>query len=533
MRTKQLLFLLGQLSQGRWRIAAISAILPLVILVVFAVYLGIKYDYILLMSLIIACSTLLVSVPLFIIAKRQQKNADDLGATNSNTIVRPSIQWSEHELLIWENAKHKSRSLLQEKNQWGDIQQISLDMLAYVANEFDKKALDFSIPEGLQLLQEVSLRYQHVIKQYIPGAEIVKVSYLQRGYDAYEEYGHKGAQAIKFAIWANYAKNLYLNPAKFTADFIKDQSSANMTKGLYENMLHQAKQALLDEVVSVAIDLYSGRFSFTENEVLASNVSRVDATRIAQELEPIRIVFVGQTGAGKSSIVNVLKNQLVAQVDVLPSTDQTCVYKCVINNMPLVIVDLPGLDGEASNQQQMLQEMSQADLVIWVLKANQPARDLDKRLKDKFDDFYIQRLNISRRKPAIIGVINQVDKLKPIDEWQPPYNIIAPVGEKATLIEQAVKYNQKIMQFNSVVAMSLSTDKLNWGVEELKVSILEAIIDARNTQLNRQRVERIKKGVGIKQHAQRAMRTSGALLRSTKQKTTNVLTKWFDKRVQK
>jgi hypothetical protein len=425
--------------------------------------------------------------------------------------VKESAQWSQNEVLIWEKAKLKSRQLLAQKNEWSELDQVGLEILEFVAHEFGKKALDFSIPEGLQLLGEISRRYKIVIKQYIPAVEMLKVSYLKEGYVAYEQYGGLGGKAVKIAIWANYAKNLYLNPAKFAADIIKDQSTSTMTKGLVENMQSQAKRALLDEVASVAIDLYSGRFSFEEDEVGASAIANKDGKRIASELEPIRIVFVGQTSAGKSSIINRLKQQFVAEVDVLPSTDNTTVYETMLDDIPIRVVDQQGLDGDIETQNLMLAEMTQADLIIWVLKATQPARELDLSLKAKFDDYYANTKHISRMKAAILGVVNQVDRLKPIEQWQPPYNVVEPNCEKAKIINQALEFNQKILNFDAILALSINPDRQSFGVEGLQHTISDAIANAYNVQRNRQRVEAMGKGVSIKKQLKRALHSGKKL----------------------
>lgn len=533
-KIKSLFLLLAKLSGGSWGIAVVSAILPIAVMIVFALFLAIKYDYILVLSLAIAVSTLIISVPLFIMGwTHKKKQAALADAKAADGFVKVSAQWSQNEVLIWEKAKLKSRQLLTEKNEWSELDQVGLQMLEFVAHEFGKKALDFSIPEGLQLLGEISRRYKIVIKQYIPAVEMLKVSYLKDGYAAYEQYGELGGKAVKIAIWANYAKNLYLNPAKFAADIIKDQSTSSMTKGLVENMQNQAKRALIDEVTSVAIDLYSGRFSFEEDEVVASAIASKDVTRFASALEPIRIVFVGQTSAGKSSIINCLKQQLVAEVDVLPSTDNTTVYETTLNDIPLRIVDQQGLDGNPNTHKLMLAEMTQADLIIWVLKANQPARELDITLKAEFDTYYVNANNISRKKAALIGVVNQVDKLKPIEQWQPPYNVAEPTCAKAKIIQQALEYNQKLLKFDVMLALSIALDKPSFGVEELKHAITQAIDNAHNVQLNRQRVEAMGRGVSFKKQLRRALDSGKKLypniIRNAAPRISDLVNKAFKK----
>jgi hypothetical protein len=177
-RGKQLFLLLSQMSGSRFTIAVVSALLPLLVMVIFAIYLAFKFDYIVLMSVTIALSTLIVIIPLFIVSRMHPKSAPGDGAKAVDGFVKASTQWSQNEVLIWQSAKRKSQGLLAQKDQWRDIEPLGIEMLSFVATQFDKKALDFSIPEGLQLLEEISRRYKNVIQEFVPGISLIKVSHV-------------------------------------------------------------------------------------------------------------------------------------------------------------------------------------------------------------------------------------------------------------------------------------------------------------------------------------------------------------------
>ncbi|MDP2490145.1 GTPase family protein [Vibrio splendidus] len=560
-KIRNLFRLLAVLSSGRWGIALISAIFPSIIMMGFGVFLAIKYGYLLEMSIAIAVSTLVFTIPLFISSRSSRdsssrssstepfsnKESDGLGEDASESeaesqhnkadikdaLVRASTDWSQKELSIWNDSKHHVRQQLLVDIEWGNIDQTGLEVLEFVAKKFDKKSLDFSIPEGLKLFEEVSRRYKLVVREHIPGIEYLKVSYIKAGYEAYDKYGELGQKIVKAAIWGNHLKNLYLNPLKVVSDLGREQATSSMTRGVVDDMQYAAKQALLDEVAAVAIDLYSGRFSIEDEALKASDVSELDEQRFAPELEPVRIVLVGQTSSGKSSLINALKQELVAEVDVLPSTDTSTVYNAFVDDNDVRVVDLQGLDGNPKTEALMLKEMTQADVVLWVLKANQSARDLDKQLKDRFDAFYDDPKNISRKKPIVVSVVNQVDRLKPVDDWQPPYDLENPTSTKAKIIAQALEYNHILLQTDIVLPLAIAPEKVQFGLDTLRQTLIERIADANNVQRNRQRLEAMKRGTSVKGQLNKAVKAGKKVAPSALKAATPKLAEMAIKQVVK
>ncbi|MEZ9954749.1 GTPase family protein [Vibrio splendidus] len=562
-KIRNLFRLLAMLSSGRWGIALISAIFPSIIMMGFGVFLAIKYGYLLEMSIAIAVSTLVFTIPLFISSRSSRdsssrssrrssstepfsnKESDGLGedasesesqhnkADINDALVKASTDWSQKELSIWNDSKHHVRQQLLVDIEWGNLDQTGLEVLEFVAKKFDKKSLDFSIPEGLKLFEEVSRRYKLVVREHIPGIEYLKVSYIKAGYEAYDKYGELGQKIVKATIWGNHLKNLYLNPLKVVSDLGREQATSSMTRGVVDDMQYAAKQALLDEVAAVAIDLYSGRFSIEDEALKASDVSELDEQRFAPELEPVRIVLVGQTSSGKSSLINALKQELVAEVDVLPSTDTSTVYNAFVDDNDVRVVDLQGLDGNPKTEALMLKEMTQADVVLWVLKANQSARDLDKQLKDGFDAFYDDPKNISRKKPIVVSVVNQVDRLKPVDDWQPPYDLENPTSTKAKIIAQALEYNHILLQTDIVLPLAIAPEKVQFGLDTLRQTLIERIADANNVQRNRQRLEAMKRGTSVKGQLNKAVKAGKKVAPSALKAATPKLAEMAIKQVVK
>lgn len=469
--------------------------LPIIIMLGFAVFLAIKFGYSLIMLSSCAVAVLIAIFCTWLSAGKNKPS--DHAMTNRDRLpdelVSAGSDWSAQELRIWNDAKHRVREQLATELTWKELDTAAVNTLEFVAEQFGKKALDFTVPEALQLFEEVSRRYKRVIQNSIPAIELLKVAHIKHTVELYQKHGEKAAKIADIAFTVNKLRNAVISPV----NLISDYATAKAFSGLSQSVQLAAKKALLDEVAAVAIDLYSGRFSIEDNDIRVSKVAEQDEQRLAADLEPVRLVLVGQTGVGKSSLVNLLQQEFVAEVDALPSTDAVCVYQGQVDGLPVQLVDLQGLDGSQQAYQQTLNEMVQADLVLWLLKANQSSRNLDKQLKDSFEQFYQQPENLSRQKPKVILVLNQVDKLKPVHEWQPPYRLDHADTAKGKMINEALLYNQALLNPEQVLPLSIADNKPHFGAADLQQAIMDSLDLAKNVQRSRQRVEAQHKPVAL------------------------------------
>lgn len=148
-----------------------------------------------------------------------------------------------------------------------------------------------------------------------------------------------------------------------------------------------------------------------------------------------------------------------------------------------------GLDGDKATQKKIVSQITNSDLVLWVLKANQSARKLDVELRQAVDEFYQLAANQNRKAPKILVLINQVDRLPPLDEWQPPYDLSNPQTQKGKVIAQAVEFNKEKLNPDIILPLCVSQDVPQFNVDTLQQAIVSAYEDGVNTQLNRRRVE--------------------------------------------
>ena len=464
---------------------AIALILPVLILGVFGLVALIDYGYILHFVALLAVCALLITALRWTL----QRPTPGTVPLAEEGLVTASADWGDYDTRVWDRLNRKIAEQLEENAQWCHLQEHALALIKAAAenyhNKGSRKELAFSIPELLMMVEEISRRYRLLLKTHVPFIESTRLSLLAQGYDNKENL-MSGYRSAKW-VWNSYRIVRLVNPLTAVLAELRSQVIGKMMTQVSAEFQLKLKQALLQEVVSVAIDLYSGRFRGKEHDQATPGQ---DSKNMAPPLEPLRICFVGQTGSGKSSIINALVDAMVAEVNPLPSTSATTVHRCHIDGMEMVhLVDLPGLDGNEKTTKNLLKEVTSCDLIIWVLKANQPARSLDSDFKQQLDAFYLATARRSQKRPVMIAVLNQVDRLPPVSEWRPPYDLEHPETPKAKAIIAALEYNRDLLGFNELIPLAVAENQPTYHLDKLKGLLDTSYQQGLQTQLNRRRIE--------------------------------------------
>ncbi len=506
-RIKKSIRSLNRYAGGLLAFSFIGVIFPLLILSIVGLYYVIEQGYVVPFAIVLLVSASMVFIPRLI----WQKANENQSKSEAKHFVEPSTDWSDAEQAIWLSSNKSIEKLLVRNDDWGSLKDHGIDIAGTVAKAFGKKELDFTVPEGLQLMEEISRRYRKVLNDHVPAVDLVKVSQITWAYQAGDKYGET---ALKYSKRGMLAWRIFraANPAAAIANEVRSKMLSSLTDQISDNLQRNAKRALLQEVAKVCIDLYSGRYTIDSQKVSSSKISKEDDKRNLPEIEPVRVTLVGQISSGKSSLVNALTNEMNAEVDLL-STGDMAVYQCHLEDSEILkLVDMPGLDGQQKSVQNMIEQMTQSDLVLWVLKANQPSRQLDVTLATEFEDFYRRPENISLKKPKLIGVLNQVDKLKPSCEWYPPYDIYDNENPKSQTIRAAIEFNHNLLPFDMTLPLALPEEKLEFGLVELEKEIERQCDQAKNVQLNRQRNE-AKGSATLYKQGQRLFKASGQVVK--------------------
>ncbi len=417
---------------------------------------------------------------------------------SSGTVARPPARlharidpdWSDDE----KHALAVARAFIDEKTAaalpWDQFRPVAEEMVGRVANASGKQGkgmMDFTIPEALLLIDRVSIRLRADMRDHVPFADSVSIGTL------YWLWQHREvARKVKShgtTAWRvlRLIKSLPIAVLREIEGAIAEGHSSFVT-GEGTAVL---QALLLEEVAAAAVDLYSGNLRFSDAELLELGLAsgEEDLARRAAAAGPLRIAVVGQISAGKSSLVNALLASNLAETDVIPTTDRAKSYPADCNGVPSVLVDMQGLDGSKRVTDTVLAELQRADLVIWTIRANRPAREIDRASIAQFYKFFEDQP--ARRMPPMIFVITCIDEI--LRDWPLPENVLTDEA-MAVVTDIVAAVTREIGQprIHPVPAVLTEPD---WNVATLRERVDSYVGEALMTQRNRLRVESQKTGL--------------------------------------
>lgn len=488
----------------------IAILLPIALLAFFGLYAIFRYNYILTFVGLLGLLTLASMVPYFLAARRRRKNAPQIEASLEASLekeVETPAYWTPWDKQVQQELLPEVITLVQGTETWRDVPESALVLARSVAAQYGKgkrhSEWAFSPIALLAITEQLTQRYRSTLRNNVPGINHLKVSHVLW----LEEKADQFAPAM--TLVNVYRKVRMLTPEGMLAE-LGSQALGQSFEGLSDEMQQRMKRLLMLEVLRSAIDLYGGHFRFDDDELTVTAATRKDDERTVGRPEPVRVCLIGQTGAGKSSVINALTEGWQAETSALPSTDRGLVYECKVDGIPFLrLLDLPGLNGDAKIEKVLFEEMIQADMVLWVLRANQPARKLDQEFGEHFRQWHSKRIDY--QPPPLIGLLNQVDRLGIQNEWQPPYELDSPEpGSKAELIREALDFNQDVLQLDDILPLCVSPERAQYNVDTLRDLLSKRYDKAINVQLNRKRREASK--FSASREWKRARQAAGSLV---------------------
>lgn len=371
-----------------------------------------------------------------------------------------------------------------------EIQSFALEIVTTVANASGrggKQPLDFTIPEALLLIERVSSRLRSDLRTHISISDRISVKMLLWLW----ENQSRAKQIYKLSHGAYRVYRLTVGlPVALARELLELVTDGN-SKVLTGEMLAVGQRILFEEVAKASTELYSGRLRMSDAEILDSILedTDLDRKRLAAPDAPIRIAVAGQVSAGKSTLINVLLGREAAETDMPPTTDRVTAHEGEIAGVACTLIDLPGLDGSKTATDATTQEAENCDILVWVLPANRPGRELDRATIDAIKAAF--RAMPERRAPPIIGAATFCDKMAgngwPFPEHEMPLDIRKRIGDAMIAIASEVAIDSPI---------PIALGAVEWNVDTLRQHIASRIAVGMSVQRNRIRLARRDKSVG-------------------------------------
>ncbi len=242
----------------------------------------------------------------------------------------------------------------------------------------------------------------------------------------------------------------------------------------------------MDDKIKQIIKEAVQRFDNTDDkikQIIKEAVQRFDNTQ-----EDPRLLILGATGVGKSSLINAIFGKKLHPTDPTVSTTRKFTTNDhEIAGTTIQITDSPGY-GEIGHDEaysaSVVREAATHHAVTLVLKADEKGYERDRRIIGKAG----RDPEFSLEKPLLIA-LNQIDKIKPSREWSPPYEWDSPpagndtaktrnIKEKVSLVEEQFKTVVGDRALHVIPTMADEEEGAIFGVDRFKLCLFEILSEA-------------------------------------------------------
>lgn len=404
-------------------------------------------------------------------------------AKRVETVVLEILETTKNDRPLWEDWQ----------TFWQRCQNLVVAIAHIYHPEVKYPLLNIYIPQAYGLIRGTSEDLDRWMQQLSPVLNQVTVGQAYQAYEVYRKLEPSARQLWKVWNWAQWL----VNPAAAIARVASQRSTNQANQQLLINLSQLLREAALRNLARQAIALYGGTqlpltFAATspptlpkaKTQTLREILTQAEPSTAVAE-KPVNILLVGRTGAGKSSVINTLFQADQAAVDVLPSTDQIQSYHWQgTGGETLTLWDTPGYEQvkRSEYREEVLNYAETADLLLLVTPALDPALQMDV-------DF-LREIQARVKDLPAIAIVSQVDRLRPIREWQPPYDWVWGERPKEKAIREATQYRSELLaaycdRILPLVTQDLAIGRTAWGAEVLSVALMEAIDPAKQLRLAR------------------------------------------------
>jgi predicted GTPase len=381
---------------------------------------------------------------------------------------------------------------------WQTFWQRCLELVSAIAHTYNPEVkrplLNIYLPQAYGLMRGTVDDTDRAMQKLAPVLNRVSIGQAVEAFEVYRKLEPSARKLGKVFNWSQWL----INPTAAVAKQATKKFNNQANQELLVNFGQLMREVALRNLARQAITLYGDATTTiplpevtadpalpkAQTQTLRAILESVEPeTEVAQK--PVKIILVGRTGAGKSSLINTLFQASLAEVDILPSTEKikTYTWKTPTNEV-LNLLDTPGYEqvNRPELRSQVLDYAATADLLLLVTPALDPALQMDL-------DF-LQTLKQDLPDLSAIGIVTQVDRLRPIREWNPPYNWQEGIQPKEKSIREATNY--RVEQLGDIcelilpiVTEDLSSNRPAWNIEALSLELVQAIAPSKQLRLAR------------------------------------------------
>lgn len=410
----------------------------------------------------------------------------------TDVATEPNPAWSPSADAVWQRVEAFADACdpqdwpLEEGTWMLSLGQKTLETVAHCYHpEVENPLLELTIPHTLLIIERASRDLRQDFAEKIPFSNRLTIGDLFR----IQRWKAKAEKIIDIYR----AGSILINPVNALLSEAWRHLRARSFDQARDELHRWLLRAYVRKVGFYAIDLYSGRLPLDGGTPVeaATPESEADLAQIRETVktaaEPLRIVVFGRSNAGKSSLINALFGDLAAATGALPDTTQSLKPFALAREglTQALIFDTPGCDSALFDHEKMLAAARNADLILWVSAANRPDRQTERDCLDHLRR--AQAAWVHRRPPPLLVAVSFIDRLRPVSEWRPPYDLSDPANTKADNIRAAVQAvaGDLAVPVDQVIPVCLQADRVYNVDDALWAAILNHRDEALRVRLMR------------------------------------------------